>query len=106
MRPVASPAPPRSIIAWKSATKCDQQICRHAGSIHSNELCRSLVTTWFGLLPKSAWATAAERLAAMVKTVVSAVTTTHSWALRRFSRHEVSSMLTAGASWTPSATSL
>src|SRR5512135_3685039 len=106
VRPVASPGPPRSIIAWKSRFKCDQQICRHAGSIHSNELWRSLVTTWFGLLPRIALATAAERVAAMVKTVVSAVTTTHHWALPRSSRHEVSSMLAAGASWTPSATSL
>ena len=64
------------------------------------------MTTWFGLLPKTALATAAERLAAMVKTVVSAVTTTHNWALRRSSRHEVSSMLAAGASWTSRATSL
>ena len=64
------------------------------------------MTTWFGLLPKIALATAADRLAAIVKTVVSAVTATQSWALRRFSRHEVSSMLAAGASWTSSATSL
>ena len=64
------------------------------------------MTTWFGLLPRIALATAADRLAAMVKTVVSAVTATHSWALRRSSRHEVSSMLAAGASWTPSASSL
>ena len=48
IRPVASPRPPRSIMAWKSRSKCDQQICRHAGSIHSNELCRSPATTRFG----------------------------------------------------------
>ena len=42
-----------------------------------SELCRSLVTTWFGLLPSSALATAPDRLAAMVKTVVIAVRTTH-----------------------------
>ena len=64
-------------MAWKSRSKCDQQICRHAGSIHSSELCRSLVTTWFGLLPSSTLATAPDRLAAMVKTVVIAVRTTH-----------------------------
>src|SRR4051812_49208366 len=84
---------------------CDQQICRHAGSIHWNELCRSLATTWLGWLPNSALATAADRLAAMVKTVVSAVTTTHNWALWRSSRHEVSSIPADGASWTASAAS-